>query len=291
MTKTIDTLVDDIYKLLEEGHEDGMSSRPPAREVYAWRSQDLWGNRVEKQPEREVTLRMSSMGQPCKRKLWYSVNKPEAQESIDGKTKMKFLFGDMVEEMVLQLAVAAGHDVAGEQGELSICGVKGHRDAVIDGITVDVKTASPFAFKKFKYGKLREDDPFGYISQLSSYVYAGHEADPDNVHPTKGAFLVVEKVSGEICLDVHDFKSEVLGKQEEYLSTIAMSEEGSPPKRLEDVKEGESGNRKLSMVCSYCGFKDECWPNLRTFLYKDGMGVKPRFLTKVVREPKVEEAV
>ena len=288
MEKTINTLVGDIYKVLEEGHE--VSTRDN-REEYSARGYLLWADRVEKQPEREATLRMSAMGQPCKRKLWYSVNKPEAQEGIDGKTKMKFLFGDMIEEMVLQLAIAAGHDVQGEQDTLSICGVKGHRDAVIDGITVDVKTASPFAFKKFKYGKLREDDPFGYISQLSSYVYAGHAADPENVHPTKGAFLVVDKVSGEICLDVYDFKHEVVGKQEEYMSTIEMSEKDTPPQRMADMEDGASGNRKLGMVCSYCGFKDECWPNLRTFLYKDGMGVKPRFLTKVVREPKVEEVV
>jgi hypothetical protein len=43
---------------------------------------------------------------------------------------------------------------------------------VIDGVTVDVKSASKYGFEKFLKHNLREDDPFGYISQLSSYVYA-----------------------------------------------------------------------------------------------------------------------
>ena len=79
----------------------------------------------------------------------------------------------MIEELVLSLAKASGHKVEGEQSKLNVHGVKGHRDAVIDGMTVDVKSCSSYAYKKFKEGKLKDDDPFGYISQLSSYVYAG----------------------------------------------------------------------------------------------------------------------
>ena len=84
----------------------------------------------------------------------------------------------MIEELALTVAMAAGHDVKGQQGKLNVHGIKGHRDAVIDGMTVDVKSASPYAFKKFKDGTLRDDDPFGYISQLSSYVYAGKDDPP-----------------------------------------------------------------------------------------------------------------
>ena len=39
------------------------------------------------------------------------------------------------------------------------------------------------------------------------------------------------------------------------------------------------------MECSYCQFKDACWPNLQTYVYARG----PVHLTKVVREPKVDK--
>src|SRR6266849_6159935 len=42
------------------------------------------------------------------------------------------------------MAKAAGHEVLGEQDELTLDGVVGHRDCVIDGCIVDVKTTSRF---------------------------------------------------------------------------------------------------------------------------------------------------
>ena len=42
--------------------------------------------------------------------------------------------------------------------EVKVKGVQGHMDCVIDGEVIDIKTASGFAFKKFKDGTLREDD-------------------------------------------------------------------------------------------------------------------------------------
>ena len=38
----------------------------------------------------------------------------------------------------------------GEQGEVEIEGIKGHRDAIIDGAIGDVKSASAFSYKKFE---------------------------------------------------------------------------------------------------------------------------------------------
>ena len=97
---------------------------------------------------------------------------------------------------------------------LNVHGIRGHRDAVIDGMTVDVKSCSPFAFKKFRDGELRDNDPFGYISQLSSYVYAAKD-DPLVTDKNRGAFLAIDKVNGEICLDVYDFSNELSTKQTE----------------------------------------------------------------------------
>ena len=60
------------------------------------------------------------------------------------------MFGDILEELLLFLAKEAGHTVTGQQDTLSISGVNGHRDAIIDGRLVDVKSASSYSFRKFK---------------------------------------------------------------------------------------------------------------------------------------------
>ena len=56
-----------------------------------------------------------------------------------------------------------------------------------------------------------------------------------------------------------------------------------PNRAFSDVPDGKSGNMKLGTQCSYCEFKKVCWPDLKTYIYSSG----PRYLTKVVREPKV----
>ena len=50
---------------------------------------------------------------------------------------------------------------------------------------------------------------------------------------------------------------------------------------------------KLSIGCSYCAYKVDCWSDandgqgLRKFIYSKG----PRWLTKVVSEPNVSEDI
>jgi len=279
----INTLVKDMYDVIEGngGWDEVISSY--FRESVG----DVVDTRLQAQEREQGTLRMSNLGTPCTRKLWYTVNTPDDAEPLRPDTRLKFLYGDILESLLLSLAKAAGHDVTGEQTELHIAGIKGHRDAVIDGITVDVKSASGYGFKKFEEGNLRNDDPFGYISQLSSYVSAGNKLDAEGVHPSLGAFLVVDKQSGKLCLDMYDLKQEVRNKEEEVESLKQTVANGTPPPRgFDDVADGGSGNRKLGNVCSYCGFKQTCWPATRTFLYSNG----PRFLTRVERLPNVPEA-
>ena len=62
----------------------------------------------------------------------------------------------------------------------------------VDGEVVDVKSASPRSFAKFFKGTLIEDDPFGYLAQIASY-----DREVGKGHP---AFLVMNKVNGELCL-------------------------------------------------------------------------------------------
>lgn len=230
-------------------------------------------------------LSLSSIGTPCKRKLWYRINEPNAAEPLGADMLLKFFFGDMIEELVLAIVKASGHSVAGEQTRMNVHGIRGHRDCVIDGMTVDVKSASPYSFKKFAEGNLRNDDPFGYISQLSSYVYAG-QADPLVTNKTEGAFLVIDKVNGYICLDKYDFTEELKTKEEEMLAAKELVAGTIPEDRIPPVPFSKtSPNTKLAMSCGFCEFRKTCWPEVRTFQYSTG----EVNLVDVVTEPNVPE--
>lgn len=231
--------------------------------------------------QRPSTLRMSNLGTKCKRRLWYRVNQPKAAEELKASDRIKFLFGDLIEELALFLAEISGHEVRGRQDDLILNGVPGHRDAVIDGVLVDVKSAASKSFEKFEAHLTRDKDNFGYIDQLGAYHSASSDVDPDHA-----AFFVIDKQLGKITLDIHP-KTDV-NYEEEIENTKRILSAPNPPNRFySDVPDGKSGNRKLCVECSYCEFKNHCWPNLKTYYYSGG----PRYLTEVKREPKVESNI
>lgn len=243
----------------------------------------LLKSRLGKREERGGTLRMSNIGQPCERKLYYSVNNSKEGEPLPPEAHFKFLFGDVIELLLLFLSEASGHDVQGTQDEQEIEGIKGHRDAVIDGVIADAKSASSYSYKKFATGGLTNDDPFGYVDQLQSYLYAG-QSDDLVTDKSRAAFLVADKTLGHICLDIHPRKDIPYDKIYEHKKAI-VAHSVPPDRGFDPVPDGKSGNMKLPMNCSYCDFKNKCHPNLRTFAYSYG----PVFLTDVKREPNVPE--
>jgi hypothetical protein len=282
MTKTIETLVQDINEVISgNGGWDTTLSNFFGTSI----AETAYYRFNPSEGEQRNRLGLSSMGTPCSRQLWYKANNDGVEYQFQPHEKLKFFYGDMLEELIITLAKAAGHTVEGLQSTLKVGEITGHRDCVIDGITVDIKSASPYSFKKFKENKLREDDPFGYISQLSSYVYAGSK--DGSCHPTRGAFLVVNKVSGQIHLDEYDLTEEVQNKEQEIQDKVDMTKLPEPPERtFEAIPQSKtSPNEKLGVNCSYCMFKKQCWPDMRVFLYSYG----PQYLTKVDKEPNVFE--
>lgn len=279
----IDTLVEDIYALFDEDkhHEPNEDNLKALGDNIV----DLVRRRLARKDYDRAPLRFSNLGKPD-RQIWYQANHPELGEKLSPKTFHKFLYGDVIEQLLLFFAKEAGHKVEGEQLELEVDGVKGHIDAIIDGVTVDVKSASSYSFQKFKDGKVFTDDPFGYIGQISGYARICSPREG-------GAFLVADKVHGDIGLTRVDRETVAQwepAKRIEHLKEVISSEE-KPPKCYMPEPEGKSGNMKLGVNCSYCPFKDDCWKDanggkgLRKFIYYNG----PVWLTHVEREPKVEE--
>ena len=273
MAKQFETLVEDIMQMVDEGTEikDADIHELMADIEFSVRRQLERGERQDR-----GTVRMSNVGKPD-RQLWYEVNGAEG-EPLRPNTRIKFLYGDIIEALALFLARAAGHEVTGTQKEVELEGVKGHIDCVIDGVLVDVKSASKFAYKKFKDGTLPEDDAFGYMHQISGYKQAGGWG--------RCAFLAFNKESGDMVTYEPDDIDLDHNTDQRIRHVKDMVQMAQPPARChEPIADGKSGNMKLGVVCSYCAYKDTCWPELRTFIYSNG----PRYLTTVAREPDVYE--
>lgn len=281
--KTIDTLVQDIYDLFTG---ESFEVTPEYLAQFSTELSRLVANRFSSERS-GGTLRLSNIGRPD-RQLWYDVNWTGETEPLPPETLIKFMYGDVLEHLMLLFAREAGHTVEMEQMEVEVDGIKGHPDAVIDGVVVDVKSASAYSFEKFRSGTLLKEgnDPFGYVHQLAGYVEA---IDPD----ADGAFLAVEKTLGKLTLlripnDV--LKQYMVRERISHIKEVVAAET-PPPRCYEPKAEGKSGNFILSTGCSYCNHKFHCWSDanngqgLRTFAYANG----PKFFTHVEREPKVVE--
>jgi hypothetical protein len=76
--------------------------------------------------------------------------------------------------------------------------------------------------------------------------------------------------------------------QAEAASEVVSLVDVSPLPVITPVPQSKtSKNMKLATSCSYCAYKKQCFPKLRTFLYSDG----PAYLTHVVDVPRVMEVV
>lgn len=260
-TKTIDTLVADIYNLVNTGKK-----KPDQEALFALGStvmdavkRQLW-MATSDMPGR---LRMSNIGKPCSRSLWYDVNGDDKVESLSPETRLKFMIGDIVEALVVYLAKEAGHSVTDQQAEIEMEGIKGHIDCVIDDELVDIKSASSFAMKKFKNGTLPDDDPFGYISQISGYGNA--------LGKKRGTFLAFDKSSGELATYTHSQLENTELKIKEVKTAVALPE---PPDRcFETVKDRQTSRQKLGVNCSYCSHKHTCWAGELDLKFRSGRPV------------------
>lgn len=275
----IDTLVEDIYEMFKVDHH------PHDINLFAKfgaNLEEVFHDRFNTVRDGQAYLRMSNIGRPD-RQLWYDINSKAEKEKLEPATLIKFSYGDVIEQMMLLYAKMAGHKVEQEQAEVEVNGIKGHIDAIIDGVVVDIKSASSYSWNKFNSGALLEpgNDPFGYVAQLAGYVEA--------LTPGKdGAFLAVDKTLGKVTL--LRVPAEVLARfrvrdRIEHIKEVVASEV-IPDRCYPAIPDGKSGNMKLDTGCSYCPHKFICWPNIKTYYYSTG----PRYLTRVVREPKVQES-
>ena len=283
-TNTLDTLVSDVYKLMKDKNSAKGVDTEAEIEKFGEAMKDLM--RKEFVPSVEnfsnrSGLRLSAVGKPL-RQQWMGT-KGYTKEKIEPKTLIKFMYGHVIEEMLLLFVRLSGHEVTDEQKLLEVGGIKGSMDCKIDGVVVDVKSTTKFGITKFQKGSLAADDTFGYIDQIKAYAHA--EGD------RKWAWLAMDRDSGTLAICKYDlddtehpyhsmYSESIVDRVKEVKEAVASDEMPEPCSH--PVPDGVSGNMKLSTMCGYCPFKKHCYPEMRAFV--TGSGVK--FMTTVVNRPK-----
>ena len=270
--RNISSLVKDIYSLFTQSNSVVVSkerAKEIADEAGKNISQHIF-DAVYEERKIKTNLRLSQIGKPL-RQIWYGVKGIEGEE-LDGPTYIKFLYGNILEELLIALSKLSGHEVTENQKELNFNGIKGHQDARVDGVLVDFKSASHYAFNKFNVNQLLKKDPFGYLHQLAAYAQ-------DKKDKT-ASWVVINKQTGEIAVS------------NKIKKIKHMVEKDSPPSRCyDDIPDGQSGNRRLDFGCVYCVYKLHCWSDanngegLRQFNYSNG----PKYFTKISKTPNTEE--
>lgn len=282
MKKSIDTLVEDIYKVVSPD-----SHHPMSRDILESALKDIshtlcQTTAIEKGSS--YYIRPSSIGKGLR---WhYFMNKyPDQAEAFDGRMKLLFQSGHIYEAVILAYVKLAGYEVTHQQAIIDLNGVTGSCDCLINGYLIDVKTTSDYSFKKFSEGEISLDnDPFGYIAQLSTYKQGLVEA---GVEVRGQGWLAYNKNNSNMVLHL-----------------IPDSELIDAPKKIEDIREAhkakhmpeelcpgaepvaeKNGNEQMGFTCGYCPFKEKCFPDFKVYRYSN----KDKFYTHIEKEPRVQE--
>jgi hypothetical protein len=208
-----------------------------------------------------------------------------------------FATGDMLEAWVVMILKAAGVPVEATKipTTLKLAGkdIKGEADIIIDGKVYDIKTASAYSFKKYTleggFGVVKEDDPFGYVTQ--GFLYSAALDLPF------GGWVVANKNTGEICIcdvpsEQSDYQDEAIQIAEGAINSI---EDEVPFERCfqaeeETFRKAPSGNMKLCFNCEWCSYKHDCWEDLdyRPNVMSSAMSPKWVYYTELTNIPERE---
>ena len=285
MKKKVDTIVEDIYSkinILSEGKDLNLSQ--DILDSFGKEMSNALEHWATPRIQSKNTLRMSNIGRPLRR-LWYDINEDAEAEKISPSLQIKFLYGHLLEVLLLFFVRLAEHKVTDEQKEIKVSGVMGHMDCKIDGEVIDIKTASGYSFRKFKEGTLGQNDSFGYLSQLAGY----EEAEKTE----NGGFLVMNKETGELTTFIPDDLDKPNIKDKIKKVKAALKKSTPPALCYQPIPEGASGNMKLPMDCVYCPHKFKCYKDsnegkgLRVFKYAKGNV----YFTEIKNMPNVEEVL
>ena len=214
--------------------------------------------------EKEPRIRMSNVGRlPCQ--LQQEIQLKSPRERMPYNHWIRMMIGDCV-EILVRLALektevnvtSDGDDVKLDVSDTTI---KGTSDIDIDGAVYDIKSCSQYAFRnKWSGGfqALYKADDFGYVGQLYGYA--------DAQDKKAGGWIVVDKSSGEIkIVEVDASKEQEAFIRQHREHVVDLVSNNRPFQRCFEEEEEtffrkKTGGKILNKSCSWCSFKQTCWP-------------------------------
>ena len=97
MSKKVETLVQDIYRTIDEGLDKRKTDKAFI-ETFNKNVMDSIEKFLFEKRSDVTTLRLSQIGRPD-RQLWYDIKSEIAPKKIDAKTKIKFLYGEILQSL------------------------------------------------------------------------------------------------------------------------------------------------------------------------------------------------
>lgn len=138
------------------------------------------------EPETGSATRMSSIGKPLIEVAYNLIDK--RPEELSKARLWVITMGDYAELLIKELMRQTGHVFTHDQAEVTVAGLVGHIDGIVDDETVfDIKALSTTYWKAFTNNP---NNDRGYLTQLSLYRAA--------TKMPKAAFLCLNKVTGEM---------------------------------------------------------------------------------------------
>ena len=234
----------------------------------------------------KFTKRISNIGKPlCQLKM---EKQNIQQEGQPYNSKMRYIFGDLIEALAVTILKASGVNINSSQKKVKYksnkINIEGTYDIEIDNTIYDIKSASPYAFEH-KFGEeggfnsIAEDDAFGYLSQ--GYLYS------ESVGKKFGGWIVINKSTGEWLVtetpaEDSKYKKKAISLAENNVNAL---DEGEPFRRCyDDVEETfrkvPTGNKILGVVCSFCPYKFPCWgeDKLQYLPQQQSKGKNPKWI-------------
>jgi hypothetical protein len=205
-------------------------------------------NIIASEPKRNGELGMSTVGDECERKLWYSFHRVRGDIPISERLNRIFMTGHIAESFIINDLKKIGCKIYDQQKQISnIAGhLKGHIDGIVEGLPNDpenqylleIKTHNDKNFKQVeKHGVT--NSKFVHYSQVQLYMH--------HISIKKCLYIAYNKNTSDYYFEIIEYAKEFCEDLIKRCSDIIGSEE--PPRK------------KFSphwYVCKWCDYRNIC---------------------------------
>lgn len=226
------------------------------------------------------TLRCSSLGHPCDRKLWYAYRWAHAPERFDGRILRIFENGNQRESVIVGMLKSAGLTVqevdpaTGGQFRVSLAGgaLGGSCDGIAEGVPeapkarhlVEIKTMNDARWKAWRKAGVKASDP-KYWVQMQLYMHG--------LGLTRALFVAENQNTREIEVERVEYDKPAAIALEARAERIAHAER--PPARISESPDWHECRRcPAHAVCHGSAMPRR---NCRTCMAYDAAGYCSRF--------------